>query len=199
MKSTNTIKLALLPIIVFCLAACISKHSVSLMEQAAETAQEVATKMGYSSSNRLTEFDQCIGESGPCFYTIYFTTTKDVMGFAANLRTNGRIAPDPYETAQDIVLFSELGDNKNLKYYLPEFEIDRNKFLTVNGTDPSKDPYGHAPLRSIMWQFQREMEPGVFGNTNFILYEVSQVHESYTFATRPVTDNIVAISVQHGR
>jgi hypothetical protein len=50
-----------------------------------------------------------------------------------------------------------------------------------------------------MWQFQREMAPGSFGNINFKLYEVSQVADQYTFGDRPITDNVVAISVQHGR
>ena len=199
MQPTDTIKLALLPVLCLFFAACIAGHSVSLMQQAAETAQVTAVKLGYISQNRLTEFDICAGGNGPCFYTIYFTTADDATSFSARLKTNGLTDPDPYEVAQDIALFSELGVSQTEKYYLPEFETERAKFLTVNGKNSSMDPYGHAPLHSMMWQLQREMEPGIFGNINFHLYEVSQVDESYTFAASPVTDNIVAISVEHGR
>ena len=201
MKPTNTIKLVLLPVLVLILTACISRprHSFPSMQIAADTAQVTATKLGYTAQNRLTEIDQCVGNSGPCFYTIYFTTTDDRTSFVASLKANGLVDPDPYETAQDIVLFTELGDSNSVKYYLPEFETERDKYLTVNGENPGIDPYGHAPLHSTMWQFQRQMETGTDGNINFILYEVSQVNESYTFAARPVTDNLVAVSVQHGR
>ena len=62
---------------------------------------------------------------------------------------------------------------------------------------PGPDGYGHAPLHSTMWQILRKIAPGSYGNINFKLYEVSRVDDHYTFAGRPITDNVVAIGVQH--
>ena len=112
MKTTDLIKLVLLPVFALVFAACPDSPSTPRAEEvqeAAEIAHEMATKMGYTPENRLTEIDRC---APVCFYMIYFTTTDDVSRFEARLRANGLVDPEPYEVTDDVDLFYEWALNR---------------------------------------------------------------------------------------
>lgn len=111
---------------------------------------------------------------------------------------------EPYENTQDTALFTELADDRPSpsgtgKYYLPEFEAERDHFLRVNGKNPWPNIFEPVPLPSMMWQIIRKMTPDSDGNINFKLYEVSRVTDHYTFAGQLITDNVVAVGVQHSQ
>lgn len=164
-----------------------------LVEQAAKTGHELAAQIGYTEQNRLLEVDIC---TYGCVYLIYFTTTEDVASFDERLRltTSGRWQQNAFESNE---LGSDLGDNPTIrKTYLVENARDQEKFLLVNGINVAQKPF-ELPAPLIVSWFLLHEEPT--DSTYIRFYPVKNAKEQYTFAGQQITDNIIAVRIEHNR
>jgi hypothetical protein len=165
----------------------------ALMEQAADTTRELAAQIGYTEENQLLEVDIC---TYGCAYMLYFTTPESVASFDEQLKLNtpGTWVQSAFESHE---LGSDLGDNPSIiKTYLPENSADQGKFLLVDGINVAQNLVELPPPLVVSWMLLHA-EPT---NATYIrFYSIRNAKEQYTLAGRKLTDNIIAVRVEHNR
>jgi len=164
-----------------------------LVEQAAKTAHELATQIGYTEQNHLIEVDIC---TYGCAYLIYFTTSEDVASFdeRLSLSTPDRWLQSAFESNE---LGSDLGDNPTIrKTYLAKNTGNQGKFLLVNGINVAQKQFEFPSPLIISWILLTE-EPT---NATYIrFYPIKNAKEQYTFGGEQITENIIAVRIEHNR
>lgn len=171
-----------------------------LMQDAAVTAQTLASQIGYSAENRLIEVDLC--SSFGCSYQILFTTPEDAASFTARIEASdlastmpaSTMPPGAYEYNQMAI---DLGNNLNLrKTYLPGNEGYQGKFLLVDGVDVAQHSFTFPSPLMIVWSVDQPQESNPI---SIWFYEVRNAKEHYTFDGIPITGNIVGVTIVHNR
>ena len=171
-----------------------------LMQDAAVTAQMLASQIGYSAENRLIEVDLC--PSFGCSYQLYFTTPEDAASFTARIEASDLASTTPASTmppgaSEFIQMAIDLGNNPNLrKTYLPGNEGYQGKFLLVDGVDVAQHWFTFPSPLMIGWSVDQPQESNPI---SIGFYEVRNAKEHYTFAGNPIIDNIVVVTVVHNR
>ncbi|GEM_PF-3568127 len=174
-----------------------------LMQEAAVTAQTLASQIGYSAENRLIEVDLCdSGGSFGCSYQLYFTTPEDAASFTARIEASDLASTMPASTMppgayEFIQMAIDLGNNPNLrKTYLPGNEGYQGKFLLVDGVDVAQHGFAFPSPLMIFWSVDQPQESNPF---SIQFYEVRNAKEHYTFDGIPITGNIVGVTIVHNR
>lgn len=165
----------------------------ALMEQAAATAHELAPQIGYKEENRLLEVDIC---TYGCAYILYFTTPEGVASVDERLKlsTSGPWSQSAFESNE---LGSDLGENPSIrKTYLSGNSADQGKFLLIDGINVAQNLFELPPPLVVSWLLLEEEAP----NAIYIrFYPIRNAKEHYIFGGRNLTDNIIAVRVEHNR